>query len=123
MNVQVTQRSQVHKLRERAEEVQVAHGDEVRVDVDNVRVAVAEPVTMGFWRRPREAEVYFCNIGPLRIRERVHAGDGAALPTDATVRGFEVESSGRYHVENALIRSNGRIEVVFDDETTVRRLP
>jgi hypothetical protein len=122
MNVLVTPQSQTERLRDRAREADIAHGDVVRADVDNVRVEVGAAASLAFWRPLRQdAEIFFCNIGPIRIRERLRAGDREPLPMGVDVEGIEVESSGRYDLVNALIRSNGRIEVVVDRETTVRR--
>jgi hypothetical protein len=126
MNVRVTAHSQSDRLRERATEAKIAHGDEVRVDLPNVRVAVGAVAAPSFlpWKRRGDdrpdGDVYFCNIGAIRVRELVSIGDGKPLPVDVTLEGLSVSGSGYYDITNALMRSNGRIEVVVDDETVVR---
>ena len=122
MNVRVTPQSQPERLRERVADARIAHGDEVRADVDNVRVAVGVEASFGaLWRSPRrkQADIYFCNVGPIRIRQRLSEGDHAPLPVAVDIQGLNVEGVGYYDLRNALIRSNGRIEIVVDEETTV----
>src|SRR5689334_17401711 len=66
MEARITAQSQSFKLRERLEEAKVSHGQEVRADLPNVRVAVL--VATG------EAQLMFCNMGSIRVRELVQPG-------------------------------------------------
>jgi hypothetical protein len=63
--------------------------------------------------------VYFCAIHGVRVRETVRAGDGEPLPPQVTVKGLSVDHEGIYDIKNALITSNGRIEIQVDDQTSV----
>lgn len=59
----------------------------------------------------------FCHLGPIGVRNVLHGGDDGPLPTDVTLRGLEVPIAGTYDIFNALVSSNGEIELVVDDKT------
>src|SRR5690606_6719351 len=73
MEAHVTTQSQSFRLRQRAEEAHIRHGQEVRADVPNVRVTASATTQFAWPRRGaatggRHGDVYFCNIGQIRIR-------------------------------------------------------
>lgn len=129
MEAHVTAQSQTYRLEQRAREAHLKHGQEVRADVPNVRVAPAHDTTPAFsgrfqWLRrddptpaaPR-GDVFFCDIGPLRIREVVMEGDDAPLPSSVVVEGLMVPTPGRYDLVNVLVRTNGDLRLIVDKET------
>lgn len=125
MEAHVTPQSQSFRLRQRAEEARIQHGQEVRADVPNVRVATPSGAPVGWLRRmavpaSNVDEVFFCNVGPIRIKEVLANGDDLPLPTEVKVDGFEVAEAGYYDLLNVLIRSNGDIRLVVDERTRVR---
>jgi hypothetical protein len=125
MEAHVTPQSQSYRLRQRAEEAQIHHGQEVRADVPNVRVMASAGTPFGWLRRKAGAadthsEVFFCNIGPIRIREVLANGDDQPLPADVIVEGLDVAESGFYDLVNVLIRSNGDIRLVLDEKTSIK---
>src|SRR2546427_6694255 len=67
MEARITAQSQSFKLRERLEEAKVSHGQEVRADLPNVRVGVLAATG--------EAQLMFCNMGSIRVRELLQPGD------------------------------------------------
>ena len=118
MEARVTGYSQVERLRERIEQAEVRHGQEIRADLPGVRViAMARN-----WFKPkdqRQGEILFCTMGPVRVREVTLPGDGLPLPTTAVVQGLVVPSEGRYDLLDALVQSNGDLRVIVDDATKV----
>ena len=129
MEVRATIHSQIYRLVERLDEAQINHDTEHRVDLPGVRaMAFADswfsliagaPETPA----PREAEVFFCNMGRIGVREQV-AGPGDARPHKSGLDsfdlvGFKVDQSGVYDIENALVQSNGRLRVVCDEKTKI----
>ncbi len=127
MEARITAHSQPYRLRERMEEAEVRHGTDVRVDLPGVRVmAFADSwfssITGAFFNAPtgsREGEVFFCNMGRVRVRETLVEGDEHPLPNTVVLEGLKVSESGIYDIMNALVRSNGDIRVFVDDKTTV----
>ncbi len=109
MEAHVTSQSQPFRLRQRMEEAEVFHGQEVRADLSNVRVTALAG--------RGEGQVLFCNIGPIRVREVLQWGDDCPLPTNVMLQGLEVPIAGTYDVFNARVSSNGDIELVVDDKT------
>jgi hypothetical protein len=61
--------------------------------------------------------VFFCDIGPLRIREVVVEGDDEPLPTSVVVEGLTVPKPGRYDLVNVLVRTTGDLRLIIDSET------
>ena len=111
MEARITAQSQSFKLRERLHEAQVSHGQEVRADLPNVRVAVLAATG--------EAQLMFCNMGSIRVRELVQSGDQGPLATEVTLQGLAVPAPGTYDLVNARVSANGSIQVVVDRETQV----
>ena len=127
MEARITTHSQPYRLRERMEEAQVRHGTDVRVDLPGVRVmAFADSwfssITGAFFNAPtssREGEVFFCNMGRIRVHETLVEGDDHPLPSTVILEGLKVNESGVYDIMNALVRSNGDIRVFVDDRAKV----
>jgi hypothetical protein len=127
MEAHATERSQSYRLRERFQEANVHHGQEVRADLPHVRVAVTNPslptwfdrLTGSTTARAGDSEVFFCNMGRVRVREVLESGDNRPLPIDVVVDGLDVTGSGTYDIVNALVRLNGSIRVTVDDKTRI----
>jgi hypothetical protein len=66
--------------------------------------------------------IFFCQMGPIRIRETLTPGDDAALPHTAAVDGVVVAEPGYYDLLNVLVRTNGDIRLVVDEATRVERV-
>jgi hypothetical protein len=111
MEARITAQSQSFKLRERLEEAKVSHGQEIRADLPNVRVAVLAATG--------EAQLMFCNMGSIRVRELTQPGDSGPLATDVTLQGLAVPLPGSYDLINARVSVNGGIQLVVDDATQV----
>ena len=111
MEARITAQSQSFKLRERLEEAKVSHGQEVRVDLPNVRVAVLAATG--------EAQLMFCNMGSIRVRDLVQPGDQGPLATEVTLQGLAVPFPGTYDLVNARVSVNGSIHVMVDRDTQV----
>jgi len=120
MEARVTSSSQAYRLKERMEQANVSHGEEIRADLPGVRVSASPPAWVGA-RAGDRGEVFFCAMGPIRLRRVTIAGDGRALPSGAVVLGLNVPTEGTYDVVNALVRSNGDLRVIVDELTEVVR--
>jgi hypothetical protein len=118
MEARVTAHSQAYRLRERMAQAKVQHGQEIRADVPGIRVmAMARE---WFTARHRgKGEVFFCTMGPIRVREVTVPGDGSPLPSDVVIDGLEVASGGPYDLLNVLVQSNGDLRLIVDDATRV----
>jgi hypothetical protein len=118
MEARVTAYSQAHRLRERMEQAEVKHGQEIRADLPGIRVTA-----MGrhwFTGRPNgKGEVFFCSMGPIRVREVTAPGDAAPLPSNVVVQGLEVPSDGTYDLVDVLVQSNGDLRLIVDGATRV----
>src|SRR5260370_40660029 len=99
MEAHVTSQSQSFRLVEKMERASIHHGQEIRADLPNVRVLALAG--------GEEGQVLFCNMGPIRVRQILHGGDGRPLPTNVRLEGLEVVASGTYDILNALAASNG----------------
>jgi hypothetical protein len=120
MEARVTANSQVHRLKERLEQAEVRHGQEIRADLPGIMVTAARS-----WlgsRQSDKGEVFFCSMGPIRLRSAMIGGDGKALPDEAVVQGLNVSAEGTYDLVNALVRSNGDLRVIVDEATEVVRI-
>ena len=118
MEARVTGYSQVERLRLRIEQANVRHGQEIRADLPGIRVVAMA----GSWftrRSRRKGEVFFCNMGPIRVREVKTPGDGLPLPGRVVVEGLVVPGEGAYDVLDALVQSNGDLRLVVDRATRV----
>ena len=111
MEAHITAQSQPFRLIERMEEARVYHGQEIRADLPNIRVTALAG--------GRAGQVFFCTMGPIRVREILNRGDDRPLPSNVAVEGLEVPTSGSYDILNALVCSNGDLRLVVDDKTWV----
>src|SRR5882724_9273556 len=111
MEARVTLQSQSFRLRERMEEANISHGQEIRADLPNISVLALAGSGGG--------QALFCNLGPIRVREILNRGDDRPLPTDVTLEGVQVFSSGTYDIQNALVSSNGNLRLVVDGQARV----
>jgi hypothetical protein len=118
MEARVTARSQAYRLRERMEQGEVRHGQEIRADLPGIGV-VAMARDWFAARQRGKGQVFFCTMGPIRVREIVTPGDGRPLPTNVIVEGLVVPSSGTYDILNALVQSNGDLRLIVDEGTRV----
>jgi hypothetical protein len=118
MEARVTASSQADRLREGMEKVAVQHGQELRADLPGIRVVASsgKECTAG---DNAKGEVFFCAIGPIRVREVTSPGDGRSLPSTVTLEGLVVPTSGAYDLLNTLVRSNGDLQLIVDDATRV----
>ncbi|MGH7700011.1 MAG: hypothetical protein ACREMJ_05780 [Gemmatimonadales bacterium] len=66
-----------------------------------------------------DGQIFFCNMGPIRVTQILHPGDGRPAPGDVSVEGLEVPASGTYDLLDALVSSNGDIRVVVDEKTRI----
>jgi hypothetical protein len=118
MEARVSAYSQTHRLRERMAQAEVGHGQEIRADLPGIRVTAM--ARNWFTGRPNgKGDVFFCTMGPIRVREATTPGDGGPLPENVIVQGLEVPSDGTYDVVNALVQSNGDLRVIVDGATRV----
>ena len=118
MEARVSAYSQTDRLRERMAQAEVRHGQEIRADLPGIRVMAMS--RNWFTGRPTgNAEIFFCAMGPVRVREVKAAGDGAPLPSKIVVQGLEVTGEGTYDLIDALVQSNGDLRVIVDDATQV----
>jgi hypothetical protein len=118
MEARVTANSQAYRLKERMEQAEVRHGQEIRADLPGIRVRASA----GAWLSRREGdkgEVFFCNMGAIRLRRITIEGDEKSLPNAARVQGLNVAAEGTYDLVNALVRSNGDLRVIVDEVTQV----
>jgi hypothetical protein len=110
--------SQTYRLRERMGEAQIRHGQEVRADLTGIRVTAA---VEGF-RISADSNIgsiFFCTMGPIRIRQVLSQGDGNPLPTEVVLDGLAVPGPGTYDILNALVHSNGSLLVRVDAQTEI----
>ena len=114
MRPEVANVSQTDRLRSAMAASAISHGQTVRADIERVEVST---------KAYAKALVYFCGIHGVRVRETVEAGDGGPLPSEVAVTGLTVEREGTYDIQNALISSNGRIQVTLDDRSRVVARP
>ncbi len=120
MEARVTANSQAYRLKERMEQAEVRHGQEIRADLPGIRVRASAGAWLGA-RQGDKGEVFFCTMGPIRLRRVAIAGDRKALPNAALVQGLNVPAEGTYDLINALVRSNGDLRVIVDEVTEVVR--
>ena len=118
MEARVTAHSQAYRLRERMAQAEVQHGQEIRADLPGIGVLAI--VRDWFTARHKgKGEVFFCTMGPIRVREVTVPGDGGPLPTEVVLEGLEVASGGSYDLLNVLVQSNGDLRVIVDEATQV----
>jgi hypothetical protein len=118
MEAHVTSHSQSHRLRERMTQAEVRHGQEIRADLPGIRVgATARNWFTGKFNR--NAEVFFCTMGPITVKETTTPGDGGPLPSNVIVQGLEVPIEGTYDLIDVLVQSNGDLRVLLDGASRV----
>jgi hypothetical protein len=118
MEARVTSHSQGYRLRERMEEAEVRHGQEIRADLPGIRVMAM--ARHWFTGKPSEnGEVFFCNMGPITVKDTTAAGDGGALPKNVVLQGLQVPAEGTYDLIDVLVQSNGDLRVVMDGASRV----
>lgn len=118
MEARVTAYSQGHRLRERMQQAEVRHGQEIRADLPGVRVTAMS--RNWFTGKPLgKAEVFFCTMGPITVRERTTPGDGGPLPENVVVQGLDVPGEGTYDLMDVLVQSNGDLRVIMDQTSRV----
>ena len=93
MEARVTAHSQAYRLRERMAQAKVQHGQEIRADLPGIGV-IAMARDWFTARHRGKGEVFFCTMGPIRVRKVTIPGDGSPLPSDVVVEGLEVASGG-----------------------------
>jgi hypothetical protein len=118
MEPRVIAHSQTYRLRERMAEAAIGHGQEVRADLPGIRVTAG----MADWRNtpdPSVGAIFFCTMGSIRVREVLAPGDGRSLPSEVVLEGLVVPGPGTYDILNALVHSNGALQVRVDSATQV----
>ena len=118
MQPRVMAYSQTYRLRERMAEAAIGHGQEVRADLPGIRVTAE----MANWRSAPELStgaIFFCTMGSIRVREVLALGDGRPLPIEVVLEGLVVPGPGTYDILNALVHSNGSLQVRVDSATQV----
>jgi hypothetical protein len=111
MEAGITLQSQTFRLRERMQEANISHGQEIRADLPNIRVVALAG--------GGEGQALFCTMGSIRVRETLNRGDGGPLPTDVTLEGLRVSGPGTYDILNAMVSSNGNLRLVVDEQARV----
>ena len=118
MEPRVIAHSQTYRLRERMAEAAIGHGQEVRADLPGIRVTAG----IADWRSAPDLSVgaiFFCTMGSIRVREVLAPGDGRPLPSEVVLEGLVVPGPGTYDILNALVHSNGALQVRVDSATQV----
>lgn len=118
MEPRVFAHSQSYRLRERMNEANIRHGEEIRADLTGIRVTAAAEN----WRLPTDGNVgaiFFCTMGPIRIREVLQEGDADPLPREVILDGLAVPGPGTYDIINAVVHSNGSLLVRADENTRI----
>jgi hypothetical protein len=118
MEPRVFAHSQSYRLRERMSDAQIKHGQEIRADLTGIRVTAA----VDGWRPSANSEIgaiFFCTMGPIRIREVLTEGDSEPLPREVVLDGLAVPGPGTYDIINAIVHSNGSLLVRADAQTRV----
>jgi hypothetical protein len=90
----------------------------VRADLTGIRVTAA----VEGWRTTPDTNVgaiFFCTMGPIRIREVLNQGDQDPLPREVILDGLAVPGPGTYDILNALVHSNGSLLVRIDASSQV----
>jgi hypothetical protein len=113
--------SQTYRLRQRMAEAAIGHGQEVRADLPGIRVT-AESADWRSAPDPKTGPIFFCTMGSIRVREVLAPGDGRPLPSEVVLEGLVVPEPGTYDILNAVIHSNGKLQVRADSATRIVRV-
>jgi len=108
--VVLTSYSQPHVLQQRMKEERLTHGETVTANLFPVRLEA----NFG------KMVMYFCPLQTIDIIKKVEAGDGGALPAEATLEGIEAPGNfkpGLYTLKNVQLFSNGTMQVIATAET------
>jgi hypothetical protein len=99
-------------------QAEVRHGQEIRADLPGIRVTATG--RNWFSGRPNgKGEVFFCTMGPIRVRETTTPGDGGPLPQNVVVQGLDVPIDGTYDLIDVLVQSNGDLRLILDGMSQV----
>lgn len=116
MKAQATSSSQPERLKDAMRTAGMQHGDTVRANIR--RVVADQPLRFG------RVEMRFCPMEPqLEILEVVSIGDSLPLPNRVKVKGVELPKFGYYDLENVIVTSNGRMQVIADDRSRTEPSP
>ena len=118
MEPRVMAHSQTYRLRERMADAAISHGQDVRADLPGIRV-MAHAADWRSAPEPSVGIVFFCTMGSIRVREVLALGDGRHLPIEVVLEGLVVPGPGTYDILNALVHSNGSLQVRVDSATQV----
>jgi hypothetical protein len=110
MRPEVAPVSQQERLRAAMATSAITHGQTVRADIEHVEVST---------KVHAQALVFFCGIQGVKVSETLRPGDGQPLPNEVALTGLSVDREGFYNIRNALITSNGKIEVTLDERSRV----
>jgi hypothetical protein len=108
----VTSFSQPHVLREKMKQQKMTHGEEVMANISPVRLETSKD----------KMALYFCPVENLDVVTTIKPGDGKDIPMEATVEGLSVPldfKSGLYALKNVKLTSNGKMQVVATEKTTL----
>lgn len=108
--VVITSYSQPHVLQQRMNMENLKHGDRVTANLSPVRLE------SNFGKMV----IYFCPMVNLDIVNKIEAGDGGALPAEATIYDVNVPAGmkpGLYTMKNAELFSNGTMQVIAKEDT------
>lgn len=111
MEAHVGKKSQSHMLRRRLQEAGFTHGESARVTLSGVALE----------DHKEDPQVYFCEVGPVKVVEQLEEGDGKPLPDEAVLSDLSFSSNGLHQLENVIIRTNGRMMVEADAKTKIRQ--
>ncbi len=110
----ITGFSQPGQLRAHMQHAGLRHGDTVRANLTTVNV-------VGMPNADRRVELRFCPMDSMMVTAVIEQGDGKDLPTEVTVGGLRFRSPGVYDLENAIISSNGTLQLRGDGATRIIR--
>ena len=89
---------------------------DIRADLPGIRVtAMGRNWFTG--KTKDKGEIFFCNMGPITIRETTARGDGGPLPKNVVLQNLSVPSDGTYDLRDVLVQSNGDLRVIMDDRS------
>ena len=108
--VVITSYSQPHVLQQRMKEANLSHGETVTANLSPVRLE------SNFGK----IILYFCPLQSIDIVEKINAGDGGHIPSEAIVEGLSAPRNlgpGLYNLKNVELFSNGTIQVIATEDT------